>query len=111
MTENEARKRVQDIGAMDEWFIMLSIAKANMMVGKSVPYIGQLEDGGVLVRNNSMYVLYTDLFKYMGQYGYRKIRGREELLQIAKEHEIERLIVTDGPHGMALLEKTVWAEA
>jgi len=69
-----------------------------------------LQTGELLTKNGCIYVLYTDMFKYMGQYGYRPISGREELLQIATENETERFIVTDGPHGMAMIEKVVWTK-
>jgi len=63
------------------------------------------------VNDNSIYVLYTDLFKYMGKFNYSRLNSRNDLLQLIKERGAERLVVTDGPYGMIVIEKSVWEDA
>lgn len=105
---NEEKKE-QDL----QWFLQVSAvvqtAIWRRLFEHKLHVLTDLETGKLLTKNGAMYVMYTDLFKHMGQYGYKPVSDKMELLQLADEHDIERLIVTDGPHGMAMLEKSVWS--
>lgn len=61
--------------------------------------------GNLMVRNQSLYAIYTDRYKYMGQFGYKELSGREELEQLMERTNAQRIVVTDGPHWLAVLEK------
>lgn len=54
----------------------------------------------IVVKNHMIYILYTDRYKYMGQYKYVPIETIPELLEQTGVH---KALVTDGPHGMALI--------
>ncbi len=96
-----------------QWFLQVSAVVQTAIWRRLFEHklfvLTDLQTGAVLTKKGAMYVMYTDLFRHMGQYGYKPISGKMELLQLADEHDIEHLIVTDGPHGMAMLEKSVWS--
>lgn len=58
----------------------------------------------VHVKDNSLYVIYTDLYKYMAPHEYRRLNNREELVQVIIASGVNKIIVTDGPHSIAWLE-------
>lgn len=66
------------------------------------------EKGALCKKDKGMYVLYTDLFKYMGKLNYKRISSQKELVKLAKDNGVEVLIVTDGPDEMAIIPKEIW---
>lgn len=58
----------------------------------------------VHVKNDSLYVIYTDFYKYMAPYEYRRVNDRTELVQIIIASGVEKIVVTSGPHKIAVLE-------
>lgn len=60
--------------------------------------------GQLHLPNQSLHVLYTDLFKYMGHFDYRPLTSKAELISLIKENSVKYLAVTDGPHGITLIE-------
>ena len=58
----------------------------------------------VHIKDDSLYVLYTDRYKYMAPYEYRRMNGREELVQVIVASGVNKIVVTDGPHSIAWLE-------
>ncbi|SDP13605.1 hypothetical protein SAMN05216347_10613 [Streptococcus equinus] len=60
------------------------------------------ESQEVLIKNNNLYVLYTDLFKYMGHYDYQAVT-LAEVAEIIREKGVENICVTNGPGPVALI--------
>ena len=58
----------------------------------------------VHIKDNSLYVLYTDFYKYMAPHEQRRLNNREELVQTIIATGVNKIIVTDGPHSIAWLE-------
>ena len=58
----------------------------------------------VYIKDNSLYVLYTDFYKYMAPHEQRRLNNREELVQTIIATGVNKIIVTDGPHSIAWLE-------
>lgn len=56
----------------------------------------------LLLRIKNLYVLYTDLFKYMGHYDYQ-VTTIAEVARIIREKKVENLCVTNGPGPVALI--------
>lgn len=56
-----------------------------------------------LVREGHAYVLYTDLFKYQGQFDYVEINGKEGLSDLISKTNAKALVVTDGPSHPAII--------
>ena len=88
MTENEAKKIVQDLYAKEELFVMLSVARANMMNGKSVPYIGKKESG-----EGSLFVFtsYERAKECMDECGYEVLDGVYTIGRIEKTDKYRNL--------------------
>ena len=88
MTENEAKKIVQDLYAKEELFVMLSVAMANMMNGKSVPYIGKKESG-----EGSLFVFtsYERAKECMDECGYEVLDGVYTIGRIEKTDKYRNL--------------------
>lgn len=61
------------------------------------------ETGQLHLPNDSLHVLYTDLFKYMGHFDYQPLANKEELVRIIKDKAVKQLAVTDGPHWITLI--------
>ena len=40
----------------------------------------------------------------MGQYIYKKLENKDEIMNLIKESQAKKAVVTDGPHGMAVIE-------
>ncbi len=104
----QQREKENDV----QWFKMVNrvIQKTvwNRLSEQELYTLTDRQTGELYLKNNCMYVVYTDLFKYMGRLDYQKINSKEEVLQMAREHGVEMLVVTDGPHGMTLIEKPIW---
>ncbi|SEI78836.1 hypothetical protein SAMN05216460_1468 [Streptococcus sp. 45] len=56
----------------------------------------------LLIRDKKLYVLYTDLFKYMGHYDYQPTT-LAEVAEIIRKKQIENICVTNGPGPVALI--------
>lgn len=59
------------------------------------------ETNEIIVKNDVVYILYTDRYKYMGQYKYIPLGTSIE--KLLEQMGVAKVMVTDGPHGMALL--------
>ncbi len=97
-----------------EWFrnvdYALGVVVWNRLFEQPVYTLTDRQSGELMIRNESMYVIYTDMYKYMGQFGYRRLDGKDELMELVKAHGIKRLVVTDGPHGMVMLGENIFNE-
>lgn len=65
---------------------------------------------GLYIKDGSAYLLYTDLYKYMGEFEYQKIDSFEEWIDMIRDKEIEHVVITDGPHGLAVIEVGMFYE-
>lgn len=94
------------------WFVLVNRLLQRVawekLAGEKLYILTEGQKGAVFQKNKFLYVLYTDLFKYMGRKSYREVKDREELRRIAKENGVENLVVTDGPHGTLIIEKPIW---
>lgn len=61
----------------------------------------------LFIVNDALYVLYTDFFESMGAFDYKKLKGKDELLELMEKHNVKGLIVTDGPSKMIVIEEPV----
>lgn len=105
------KEKPEDVEGFRKVNSVIQLAVWNRLFEQGVFTLTDRETGELYVNDNSIYVLYTDLFKYMGKFNYSKLNSRNDLLQLIKEHEAERLVVTDGPYGMIVIEKSVWEDA
>lgn len=60
------------------------------------------------IKQNSLYVLYTDAHKDFGEYTYRPLSGIEELNEYIILNQIEQIIVTDGPNYIAAIPRLLY---
>ena len=58
----------------------------------------------VHIKDESLYVIYTDFYKYMAPYEYRRVNDRAELVQIIIASGVKKIVVTSGPHKIAWLD-------
>ena len=58
----------------------------------------------VHIKDESLYVIYTDFYKYMAPYEYRRVNDRAELVQIIISTGVKKIVVTSGPHKIAWLD-------
>lgn len=75
---------------------------------ESIFTLVEKQTGQIYINNGFIYAIYTDLFKYMGRFDYKKLSGKSELKKIALENNIRQIIVTDGPHGMTIIEEDIF---
>ena len=54
------------------------------------------ENGEVVIKNESMYLLYTNRFKSISNYGYQEVHGRDGLLGLLNKYSILKFLITDG---------------
>lgn len=96
--------------AEDEQYFRSVLRVLNLViVGKlgSQPHLYTLidpETKQIVKKNDTGYILYTDRFKYMGKYEYRELPQEKGLLWLQEESGTNQFMVTDGPHGMALIQ-------
>lgn len=98
----EQENKIKDI----EYFksiikIIESVIKEKLMEEKQLFTLVDANTNEIVVKNGIVYILYTDRYKYMGQYKYKPIES-----QVSKWVErvgVTKAMVTDGPHGMALI--------
>ncbi len=57
----------------------------------------------ILTKNGFAYILYTDRYKYMGSYDYVPI-NQKSIEDFLKSQGVSKAMVTDGPHGMAMIQ-------
>ncbi len=61
------------------------------------------ETGMFYIKNQACYLLYTDRYKYAAPQTYVPLFNLEGFAGFLKRNQINRIIVTDGPHDIALL--------
>lgn len=57
----------------------------------------------IFTKNGFAYILYTDRYKYMGAYDYVPI-NQNSIEDFLKSQGVSKAMVTDGPHGMAMIQ-------
>ncbi|MCR5031574.1 MAG: hypothetical protein K6A92_01795 [Lachnospiraceae bacterium] len=69
------------------------------------------DDTGLFyIKNNACYLLYTDRYKYAAPQSYIPLYNLEGFAGFLKRNGIERVIVTDGPHDIALISAAKFIE-
>ncbi|MCR4586871.1 MAG: hypothetical protein K5682_00550 [Lachnospiraceae bacterium] len=61
------------------------------------------ETGMFYIKNHACYLLYTDRYKYAAPQSYVPLYNLEGFAGFLKRNQVDRVIVTDGPHDIALL--------
>lgn len=51
-----------------------------------------------LFNMESIWVAYTDCYRYLGIYKYHKIDSREELIKAVSDSNAKGVVITDGPN-------------
>ena len=65
------------------------------------------QTGNIIVQNQSVYLVYTDRFKYIGQYDYVELSDKETFMKVIKDNNINKVVVTDGPNYMCVLNEEI----
>lgn len=91
--------------------ILGNVIKNKIFESENVFTLLDPETGNLINRNGIIYLLYTDRFKYMGQYLYKKLENKDEIMNLIKESQAKKAVVTDGPHGMAVIELGGWNDS
>lgn len=101
-------KKDEDIAYFQRINLLIEIAIWTRLEECNLYTLIEKETGKTYVKNGSIYAIYTELFKYMGTFDYMKLSGKAELQKLALENNVERIVVTDGPHWVAIIEKNTW---
>ena len=84
--------------------ILSDVVREKIINEKTIYTLIDPATGAPYVRSECVYVLYTDRFKYMGQFQYEKLEGDSAAWNLFNEVDAKQAVVTDGPHGMAVIE-------
>lgn len=88
--------------------VLLMVIKDRLKKEENL-YTLQIPDSDKLyIKNNSLYVLYTDAHKDQGEYTYRKLSGIDELNELIIMNRIEQIIVSDGPNYLAIVPRALY---
>ena len=60
----------------------------------------------LFVNREAMYVLYTDLYKHQSRFKYRRVEGKQEIIDLMQQNQVQKIIVTDGLTNMIVLGGT-----
>lgn len=64
--------------------------------------------GKIYIHNDSIYILYTDRFKYQGELKYRQLSNTDEIATLIKDNKLKAIVATDGPFAIGVIEaKTI----
>lgn len=100
--EQNKRSDIQYFLAVSK--ILSDVIKEKILNEKNVYTLLDPATGAPYVRNECVYILYTDRFKYMGQFQYKKLEGDRAVWDLLDNVDAKQAVVTDGPHGMAVIE-------
>jgi len=77
------------------------VIKVKLSEMKQLFTLANAETNEIIIKNDAVYIIYTDRYKYMGQYKYMPLE--KSLERFLEQVGVAMAIVTDGPHGIALL--------
>lgn len=106
---------VQEQGKKDDLAYFVQVSKIlekviwNRVFEHKLYTITDKSTGKPTINNQSMYLMYTDRFKYTGNYIYQEISDKETVMKFIEENNIHRVVVTDGPNFIAVINEDVIA--
>lgn len=99
----KAQNRIADVEYFKQVEPILQEVVMNKLVDEANLFTAVDSNNKVIVNNNSVYVLITDLYKYSGHHIYQKLEGVASIKKLIRENNPQRIIVTDGPRYMGII--------
>ncbi len=99
----QQNKKNKDVQFFQIVASVLEVAVKNKLKNQSKLYtLVDPKTHKILTKNGFAYILYTERYKYMGSYDYVPI-SQSSIEDFLKLQGVSQAIVTDGPHGMAMI--------
>lgn len=101
----ERRNKEQDIRYLNFVDSILSNSIWRKLEWEPNLYLLINENRQPYIRDGSIFVTYTDRYKYMGEYSYRKLSGQEEIADLVRSDSIQYVTISDGVHYVAKIPR------
>lgn len=101
----EEQKKTDDVSYFQSVMSILQMVIIGKLGEQEKLYTLRNRDTNEIVMQNGIaYILYTDRYKYMGQFDYEELPKEKPLEWLKEKCGTKKFMVTDGPHGMAYVE-------